>query len=92
MRLQDTGLTAHPARPGATRSGYGPQAHTLEWSPVDHDGWPGLLRVTDHGAGSSEAELQVGTGGRHPEDDVRPVLERALEGLAGDVDQNFNVS
>jgi hypothetical protein len=71
--------------------GLRPEAHTLEWSPVGHDGWPGVLRVTDHGAGSSEAELQVETGGRHPEDDVRRVLERALEGLAGEVDQNFTV-
>jgi hypothetical protein len=47
--------------------------------------------VTDHGAGSSEAELQVETGGRHSEDDVRRVLERALEGLAGEVGQNFTL-
>jgi hypothetical protein len=66
-----------------------PAEHRLEWRPVDHDGWTGELRVTDKGAGSSEAELRVDTDGRGG--DVGPVLDQALDGLAVEVDQNFTV-
>lgn len=64
-----------------------PTEHRLEWRPVDHDGWRGELLVTDKGAGSSEVELRVDTGGA----DVGPALDEALEGLAVEVDQNFSV-
>jgi hypothetical protein len=63
----------------------------VRWRPVDHDGWPGELRVTDQGAGASEAELRVEAGEEAPAD-VDELLERALRGLAAEVDQNFNVS
>ncbi len=43
-----------------------PDEHRLEWRPVGHNGWPGHLRVPDKGAGSSEAELHVETGGQLP--------------------------
>lgn len=63
----------------------------LEWRPVGSRGWPGL-RVTDEGAGSSEAELRVECGEDVAPDVVYRVLDRALGGLATEVDQNFNVS
>ncbi|GGP87424.1 SRPBCC family protein [Saccharothrix coeruleofusca] len=66
--------------------------HRLEWRPVDHDGWPGHLRVVEGGAGASEVELQVEAGAGVAEDDVRAALDRALRGLAAEVEQNFNVS
>lgn len=68
-----------------------PEEHEVWWRPVDHDGWSGRLRVTDRGAGSSEAELDVRTGAVTSQD-VRRVVDRALAGLAAEVDQNFNVS
>jgi hypothetical protein len=46
--------------------------------------------VTDHGAGSSEAELRVWADGAAA-GDVRGVVEQALDGLAAEVEQNFNV-
>lgn len=67
-----------------------PDEHEVRWHPVDHDGWSGLLTVVDRGAGSSEAELRVQTDGGAGADDVRRVLDRALEGLASEVEQNFN--
>lgn len=67
-----------------------PEEHELRWHPVDRDGWRGFLRVADRGAGSSEAELCVQTDGEAAADDVRYALERALEGLAAEVEQNFN--
>jgi hypothetical protein len=48
--------------------------------------------VTDEGAGSSEAELRVECGEDVAPDVVYRVLDRALGGLATEVDQNFNVS
>lgn len=68
------------------------EEHRLDWRPVDHDGWSGHLRVVEGGAGSSEVELEVRPGDRVAEDDVRAALDRALSGLASEVEQNFNVS
>jgi hypothetical protein len=68
-----------------------PDEHEVRWHPTGHDGWSGRLRVTDHGAGSSEAELRVWADGAAA-GDVRGVVERALDGLAAEVEQNFNVS
>ena len=68
-----------------------PDDHTLEWRPVGHQLWAGGLRVTSGGAGASEAELHVEPGD-HDEAVVGRVLDTALQGLATEVDQNFNVS
>jgi hypothetical protein len=68
-----------------------PDEHEVRWRPVDHDGWSGRLRVTDRGAGASEAEPEVRAGAARSED-ARHVVDRALAGLAAEVDQNFTVS
>jgi hypothetical protein len=64
----------------------------LAWRPVGPRGWPGRLLVTDKGAGSSEVEPRVEGGDDVAPDEVCRVLDRALGGLATEVDQNFNVS
>jgi hypothetical protein len=69
-----------------------PGERRVEWRPVDHAGWPGELRVIDVGAGASEVELRVEVGEEVPAAEVGEFLERALRGLATEVDQNFNVS
>ncbi len=63
------------------------EERTVEWRPVDHDGVSGQLTVSQGGAGSSQVELAVAD-----VDDVGDLLDRALRGLAAEVDQNFNVS
>jgi hypothetical protein len=64
----------------------------VDWRPAGHDGWTGHLRVTDHGAGSSEAELRVEVDDQADAAEVRKTLDDALRALAAEVDQNFNVS
>ncbi|MEV6643534.1 hypothetical protein [Amycolatopsis sp. NPDC051371] len=66
--------------------------HRMEWHPVGRGGWAGHLRVTDHGAGSSEAELLVEVTEDVDADQVREVLDQALRALATEVDQNFTAS
>jgi hypothetical protein len=68
-----------------------PEEHEVRWRPVEHDGWSAQLRVTDRGAGASEAELHLRAEG-DPADDVRGLADSALAGLAAEVEQNFNVS
>lgn len=61
----------------------------LEWRPTEAGGWPGVLLVTDEGAGASVAELQVESGDQVSADEVREFLDQALRGLATEVEQNF---
>jgi hypothetical protein len=58
----------------------------LAWRPVGPCGRPGRLRVTDKGVGSSEMELRVDCGDDLAPDEVCGVLDRALGGLATEVD------
>ncbi|GAB2738161.1 SRPBCC family protein [Amycolatopsis magusensis] len=67
-----------------------PARQVLSWTPADPGGWPGELRVSDGGAGSSVAELRVRPPGSPA--GVAEHLDRALDGLAVAVAQNFNVS
>ncbi|WP_147128265.1 hypothetical protein [Nocardia ninae] len=66
--------------------------HLVRWRPPGADAWSGWLRVTESGTGASEAELGAHDGGELDADTLRAVLDRSLHGLAGEVEQNFNVS
>ncbi|WP_107657186.1 hypothetical protein [Nocardia suismassiliense] len=66
--------------------------HLVRWRPHGADTWSGWLRVTESGAGASEAELGVHDSGELDADALRAALDRSLHGLAGEVEQNFNVS
>ncbi len=82
--------------PGAPTSRYritaDPEAHEVHWRPTGAAGSPARLRVVDRGAGSSAAELRVettaGTADDQP-DSLTAALDRALAGLASEVEQNF---
>ena len=65
-----------------------PDEHEVRWRPADRDGWSGRLRATDQGVGSSQVELEIWAD--RPAGDGQRVADRALAGLAAEVEQNFN--